>query len=97
MLRRDIDEFQRKSHGSTKSEPHSSMRFGIRWSHQAHALSMRSFRAYWRSPKYLLSKLSINLLSGLFIGFTFFQSDNSLHGLQRKVFVRVPVPSVGIF
>ncbi|KAL5483571.1 SNQ2_6 [Sanghuangporus weigelae] len=87
MLRRDIDEFQRKSHRSiAKSTPYSSTSSGMNWFHQAYTLSKRTFVAYWRSPEYLLAKLMINLLSGIFIGFAFYQSDNSLHGLQRKVF-----------
>ncbi|KAL5521040.1 hypothetical protein ACEPAG_8962 [Sanghuangporus baumii] len=97
MLRRDIDEFQRKSHRSiAKSTPYSPSPSGMNWFHQAYTLSERTFVAYWRSPEYLLAKLVINLLSGIFIGFAFYQSDNSLHGLQRKVFAAFMLTVISI-
>ncbi|KAL5505028.1 SNQ2_6 [Sanghuangporus vaninii] len=96
MLRREIDEFQRKSQRSiTKSTPYSTPS-GMNWFHQAYMLSKRTFVAYWRSPEYLLAKLMINLLSGAFIGFAFYQSDNSLHGLQRKVFAAFMLTIISI-
>ncbi|KAL5532389.1 SNQ2_2 [Sanghuangporus sanghuang] len=96
MLRRDIDEFQRKSQRRiAKSTPYSTPS-GMNWFLQACMLSKRAFVAYWRSPEYLLAKLMISLLIGIFIGFAFYQSDNSLHGLQRKVFAAFMLTIISI-
>ena len=89
-LRRDIDEFQRKSQRvKYLSKPYSKSRFPTNWPRQTFLLLKRAFVAYWRNPGYLLAKFSINLIAGLFIGFVFFQSDNSLQGVQRKIFVSI--------
>ncbi|KAF8598979.1 pleiotropic drug resistance ABC transporter [Ceratobasidium sp. AG-I] len=53
---------------------------------QLSALLKRAFRHYVRNPTYIMSKMSLNILSGLFIGFTFFQADNSIQGSQNKLF-----------
>ena len=61
--------------------------FATSWSFQARALFKRQHLAYWRDPTYLLSKLSLNIIGGFFIGFTFFKSKNTLQGNQDKLFV----------
>ncbi|KAG9127487.1 hypothetical protein FRC07_013165 [Ceratobasidium sp. 392] len=53
---------------------------------QLASLLRRSFRHYVRSPTYIMSKLALNILAGLFMGFTFFQADNSIQGSQNKLF-----------
>ncbi|QRV75743.1 ABC-2 type transporter [Ceratobasidium sp. AG-Ba] len=53
---------------------------------QLSSLLRRSFRHYVRSPTYIMSKLALNLVAGLFIGFTFFKADNSIQGSQNKLF-----------
>lgn len=52
-------------------------------------LLVRNLTHYWRSPTYLMAKLMLNIVGGLFIGFTFFQRNDSLSGTQNKVFVRI--------
>lgn len=44
--------------------------FATSWVHQTRALTSRNFLSYWRNPTYLLSKLALNTIGGLFIGFT---------------------------
>jgi len=63
--------------------------FATAWPYQTRALFKRQHLAYWRDPTYLLSKLSLNIIGGLFIGFTFFKSENTLQGSQDKLFVRL--------
>ena len=50
---------------------------------------MRNLAHYWRSPTYLMAKMMLNIVGGLFVGFTFFKRDNSLDGTQNKIFVRI--------
>jgi ABC-type multidrug transport system permease subunit len=44
--------------------------------------------SYWRDPTYLMSKLSLNIIGGLFIGF-FFKSKDTIQGTRNKLFVRL--------
>ena len=60
------------------------------WTVQLRILLQREFQNHWRDPTYLLSKVALNVLGGLFIGFTFFQTENSLQGVQNKIFVCGP-------
>ncbi|KAF8126758.1 ABC-2 type transporter-domain-containing protein [Boletus edulis] len=60
--------------------------FATPWAYQAWVLLVRNLTHYWRSPTYLMAKLMLNIVGGLFIGFTFFQRNNSLAGTQNKLF-----------
>ncbi len=54
--------------------------------HQYQLVQSRGLKLYWRSPVYIRGKFVLNLLAGLFIGFTFYQEKNSAQGLQNKMF-----------
>lgn len=60
--------------------------FATPWIYQAAIVLQRSFKSYWRDPTYLMSKLTLNITSGLFIGFTFFKSKDSIQDSQNKLF-----------
>lgn len=45
----------------------------------------RVFQQYWRTPSYIYAKLSLCILSGLFIGFSFFKAPNTRQGLQSTL------------
>lgn len=47
---------------------------------------VRSFRTYWRSPDYVMSKIFLMIMSGLFIGFTFFGLKHTVTGMQNGMF-----------
>jgi len=40
----------------------------------------------WRDPSYIVAKLALNITGGLFIGFTFWRSKDSIQGTQDKLF-----------
>lgn len=61
--------------------------FAVPWPRQVGTLVVRQHQYYWREPTYLLSKLMLNVIGGLFIGFTFFKSKTTIQGTQNKVFV----------
>ncbi|PQE27601.1 ABC transporter Cdr4 protein [Rutstroemia sp. NJR-2017a BBW] len=46
----------------------------------------RVFAQYFRTPTYLWSKFALCALSAIYIGFSFFQAENSLQGLQNQMF-----------
>jgi len=61
--------------------------FATPWLYQTIQLLKRDAQAHWRNPTYLMAKLILNTVGGLFIGFTFFHSKNSQQGTQNKLFV----------
>ena len=61
--------------------------FATSWANQVYLLLDRAFRSYWRNPTYLIAKLILNIAAGLFIGFTFFKSKDTIQGTQNKLFV----------
>ncbi|KAK7033390.1 pleiotropic drug resistance ABC transporter [Favolaschia claudopus] len=60
--------------------------FATSWVQQFVSLFERDLRARWRDPTYLLSKLFLNISSGLFIGFTFFKAKATQQGIQNQLF-----------
>ena len=46
----------------------------------------RAFQQYWRMPSYVLAKMGLCTVAGLFIGFSFFQADSTQAGMQTIIF-----------
>ena len=61
--------------------------FATSWFTQVYLLLDRASRSYWRNPTYLISKFILAVAAGLFIGFTFYKSKDSIQGTQNKIFV----------
>ncbi len=47
---------------------------------------VRVFQQYWRTPSYLYSKTFLCVSTGLFIGFSFWDTPTSLQGVQNQLF-----------
>ncbi|KAL2820669.1 ABC-2 type transporter-domain-containing protein [Aspergillus granulosus] len=47
---------------------------------------LRVFSQYWRTPVYIYSKFALCVLTALYIGFSFFQAENTRQGLQNQMF-----------
>ncbi|KAH9995929.1 ABC-2 type transporter-domain-containing protein [Russula compacta] len=73
----------RKRH-AVDTEQHSE--FSTSWIYQVRILWDREMIRHWRDATYLLAKLALNVVAGLFIGFTFFQAKDSIQGTQNKIF-----------
>ncbi|KAG9227093.1 hypothetical protein CCMSSC00406_0008293 [Pleurotus cornucopiae] len=56
------------------------------FTYQLKELTIRQYVSYWRNPAYLMSKLTLNIVAGLFIGFSFFQAGDSQQDTQNKLF-----------
>ncbi|TRM62061.1 ABC-2 type transporter-domain-containing protein [Schizophyllum amplum] len=74
--------------------------YATSWAYQVSQLAHRDFADHWRDPTYLFAKLILNIVGGLFIGFTFFQAVSTQQGTQNKVFALfmasiLSVPLVG--
>ncbi|KAH7929028.1 hypothetical protein BV22DRAFT_1057873 [Leucogyrophana mollusca] len=60
--------------------------FATPWIFQTWALYERDMMDHWRDPTYLMAKIMLNIVGGLFIGFTFFKRNDTLRGTQDKLF-----------
>jgi ABC-type multidrug transport system permease subunit/ABC-type multidrug transport system ATPase subunit len=58
--------------------------FATSWDTQFIAVQKRLFQQHWRSPTYIHAKLLINIVGGLFLGFTFYNEGHSVQSLQNK-------------
>ncbi|WPH02729.1 Hypothetical protein R9X50_00559700 [Acrodontium crateriforme] len=56
--------------------------FAMPFAQQVREVTVRVFQQYWRMPSYIIAKFALSALSGLFIGFSFFNADSSLQGMQ---------------
>ena len=68
------------------NDPTALREFAEPFSVQLLAVTKRVFEQYWRTPSYLYSKTLLCAASGLFIGFSFWDSALSLQGLQNQLF-----------
>lgn len=60
-------------------------------SHQLKVVCLRMFRAYWRSPNYVFTRIFNHVAVAVLTGLTFLQLDDSRASLQNKVFVMFQV------
>ena len=60
--------------------------YSTSWIHQTFVVAKRSAAAMWRNPTYIAAKFIMMIAAGLFIGFTFWKSPNTLQGTQDKLF-----------
>ncbi|KAI0076391.1 pleiotropic drug resistance ABC transporter [Panus rudis PR-1116 ss-1] len=98
QLQRELE----RIHADGRSRPPPNARykseFATSWCNQFALLLRREMEDHWRQPTYMISKLGLNIVSGIFIGFTFFKAKDTLQGTQNKLFAVFmgTIPSVAI-
>ncbi|KAI8663648.1 hypothetical protein NCS57_00966300 [Fusarium keratoplasticum] len=60
--------------------------FAMPFADQLREVTVRVFQQYWRMPSYILSKLMLGTIAGLFVGFSFWKADGTLAGMQNIMF-----------
>ena len=60
--------------------------FAMPLSTQVREVTKRVYQQYWRTPNYIWGKLSLGVMSSLFIGFSFYKQNSSSTGLQNSIF-----------
>ncbi|KAF3992516.1 hypothetical protein FT663_01381 [Candidozyma haemuli var. vulneris] len=85
-ISRLIDEGKQKAGLSEKELKQLQNPYATSIFYQFFILLKRNFLAFWRNPSYIMAKTSLMIMSGLFIGFTFFGLDHSLTGMQNGMF-----------
>jgi ABC-type multidrug transport system ATPase subunit len=71
---------------AAEEEAGSHSEFAMSFGKQLQAVTARVFQQYWRTPSYILSKFILATAAGLFIGFSFYQANSSLAGMQNVLF-----------
>ncbi|CAK7222908.1 hypothetical protein SEUCBS140593_005061 [Sporothrix eucalyptigena] len=77
---------KKNEESAADQEVGSNSEFAMPFTAQLVAVTHRIFQQYWRMPEYIFAKLSLGILAGLFIGFSFFQAKGSLAGMQDVIF-----------
>lgn len=60
--------------------------FAMPFTTQLYEVTYRVFQQYWRMPAYIAAKFMLSAASGLFIGFSFYQADGTLQGMQNVIY-----------
>ena len=60
--------------------------FAMPLSFQFYHVMKRDLQQYYRQPEYILAKFGAGIFCGIFIGFSFWKSDNSSQGFQNVLF-----------
>ncbi|CAK1367877.1 ABC transporter CDR4 [Cercospora beticola] len=60
--------------------------FAMPLSAQMVEVTKRVFQQYWRMPEYIIAKIGLGFCSGLFIGFSFYDAQTSLQGMQNVLY-----------
>ncbi|KAJ5626294.1 hypothetical protein N7510_002603 [Penicillium lagena] len=84
----EVDRLHSLHNGSTH-EPFAdedNAEFAMPLSTQLWIVLGRCFQGYFRQPDYIYAKFILGIASGLFIGFSFWQSDNTQQGFQDVLF-----------
>lgn len=84
----EIDQLQRElaARPDGEVEAHLKKRFAASWFTQFWQVYKRTHVQFWRSPQYIMAKFMLMVIGGLFIGFTFWNIDNSATGMQNAMF-----------
>lgn len=87
---------QRKnvSEDDNDHDPRAHAEFAMPFGAQLKEVTFRVFQQYWRMPSYVLAKWALGIASGLFIGFSFFNSNTSTQGTQNVIFAAFMVCTI---
>ncbi|KAJ6552975.1 pleiotropic drug resistance ABC transporter [Mycena capillaripes] len=85
-LQEEIDDIhaEGRSHPPVEAAFHSD--FATSWLYQTTQLILRDAQYHWRRPNYIFAKFLLNIVGGLFIGFTFYQAGDTQLETQNKLF-----------
>ncbi|KAF5642396.1 ABC transporter CDR4 [Fusarium tjaetaba] len=84
LVQKELDSLTRSTQASSEAAQATSYAASV--SQQFLACTQRVAQQYWRTPTYIYSKLSLCLITSLFIGLSFQDSPLSLQGLQNQLF-----------
>ncbi|SPO05125.1 probable ABC1 transport protein [Cephalotrichum gorgonifer] len=71
---------------SADEDPSAYRQFAAPYVIQLAEVTKRVFQQYWRTPRYIFSKGLLTFGSGLFVGLSFINVENTQRGLQNQMF-----------
>ncbi|KAJ5952972.1 uncharacterized protein N7479_011385 [Penicillium vulpinum] len=71
---------------AASANPYKVNEFAMPLTLQFYRVMARDLQQYYRQPEYILAKFGAGVFCGLFIGFSFWKSDNSSQGFQNVLF-----------
>ncbi|KAH8423757.1 ABC drug exporter AbcA [Aspergillus melleus] len=74
------------SSGTEREDRDSYREFAAPFFAQLREVQIRVFQQFWRSPIYIYSKAILCVLPALFVGFSLFNTPNTIQGLQNQMF-----------
>ncbi|KAL9476207.1 hypothetical protein ACSS6W_006048 [Trichoderma asperelloides] len=77
---------EKLAEGHGAEDASSQSEFATSFGAQLWEVTFRIFQQYWRMPAYIFAKFMLGIAAGLFIGFSFFDADSSLAGMQNVIF-----------
>jgi len=83
---REIERIHNEGRNRPPVETKLHTEYSTSWIHQTYVVAKRGAAAIWRNPTYVRAKMVLNIVAGLFIGFTFWKSPNTMQGTQNKLF-----------
>ncbi|KAK5728106.1 hypothetical protein LTR17_012206 [Elasticomyces elasticus] len=85
-IQTEMDRMYEQDQSTEHADPTAHREFAAPFSQQLREVTLRVFQQYWRLPLYVLAKFALGLVSGLFIGFSFFNAYNTQQGTQNVIF-----------
>ncbi len=76
----DVRDDQEDDDATTHAE------FAMPITQQLREVTIRAWQQYWRMPSYIMAKLVLAAMAGLFIGFSFFNANTSQQGMQNVLY-----------
>ncbi|KAL7931562.1 ABC-2 type transporter domain-containing protein [Trichoderma chlorosporum] len=88
MVQTELDRLhgEKLAEGSGVEDASSHSEFATSFATQLWEVTYRIFQQYWRLPSYIFAKFLLGIAAGLFIGFSFFDANSSLAGMQNVIF-----------
>lgn len=92
----ELDNIHREKQGvnNTDDDPSAHNEFAMPFTTQLAEVTYRVFQQYWRLPSYILAKFGLGLASGLFIGFSFYNANSTLQGMQNVIYALFMVTTI---
>lgn len=90
----EVNSAAASNRNETQSNQSTADEFAMPFIDQLWWVTHRVFQQYWREPAYIGAKFMLGIASALFIGFSFFQPDNTEQGFQDTLFSIFMVNSI---
>lgn len=90
----DIHKSRSNAGSDTNEDASAHSEFAMPFGTQLYQVTYRVFQQYWRMPSYIAAKVLLTTACGLFIGFSFFNADVSLQGMQTVIYALFMVTTI---